>query len=495
MKVKRLFSVLGLGLFAFASAGVGALSLKKSESNEVKADAGDTWMTMCTIDMKNIITSNDGTVSNIRWHVWGSGVDETFAMHESGCENNFTVMASFTDSESISGCQFIFDQTGGTYPGTKYSTDSSISISKNSTEFDVRYVSLSTWSGDKWEISAPGKYTAFSWFGGSSKTYSRDPVNKVLSVKNIEVNNPSFYVESRVIHGSISDYTGGIVRTSSADYVKASSVSWIELVPGYTYDFFVYNDYTNGGIFEIKAHNDEETYIYYVLENGTPTNDYIYSWGAANQFGSWPGTKVTSVPGVQEVTNNGILHFQGGEVGKLIYKIPVTIGYPSGDESFLFNNNDDWQSEDRQLCRHNAYWYTGSPNSQAGYAIDFLVAAEAVRNSADDTSVCNISIEDAKSIVNEYNTLGTAMWEDYIDCTTVWTHKRDGSDGNELVSYRAIIEQLGKIADVSPAGASRFVPINNNSNVNSSTVIIVIAVSLSLVGFTTLIVIRRRKHQ
>ncbi len=496
MKIKHLFGVLGLGLFAFASAGVGAFALRGAQPKEASADASDTWMSMCSVDMADIISSNDGAVSNIRWHVWGTDLDATYEMHPSGEENYYTVMASFPDDKNINGFQFIFTQTGGTYPGEKYSTDYNQTISKTSPNKDFFFSSMDSWSGDKWNISAPSNYTAYSWFGGTVHNYDRDPVNKVLSVKDITVNNSGFYVESRILRGNNSDHTLGVTKTRSLDYLTGKAIAWLELEPGYTYDFFVYNEYSDDGIFEIKRHSDvSETYIYYVLENGTPTNDYIYSWGGSQQFGAWPGTKITSVEGVQEVTNNGILHFQGGDVGKLIYKIPVKIGYPVGDGQFKLNNNNDWESEARYISGHNAYWYTGSPNSEAGYSIDFLVMAEGFRNSAADYSICNISSEDAANIVNTYNSLGSTMWEDCIDISTVWTYKRDGSDGNEMVDYRAIIEELGKIANVTPAGASRYVPTGVENNANITTVIIVLAVSLSVVAFTTLIVIRKRKHQ
>ena len=86
------------------------------------------------------------------------------------------------------------------------------------------------------------------------------------------------------------------------------------------------------------------------------------------------------------------------------------------------------------------------------------------------------------------------MQEEYIDCSTVYTHKRDGSDGNELVAYRYVIEELAKIAGKSIPGA-RYIP-SNIEGVNSTTVIIVISVTaLCSITAVSLILIKKRKHQ
>ena len=194
------------------------------------------------------------------------------------------------------------------------------------------------------------------------------------------------------------------------------------------------------------------------------------------------------------MTGNGVIHFQGGDTAKLIYKIPVTIGYPSGDTTFMFNNGSgDYKSEERALVDGAAYWWTGIPNTDAGEAIEFLAFAEDIRNHAEDTSVCNISAANAALIVNGYNALDDSLAATYIDGTTVYTYRRDGESGNELVSYRVVVEQLGKIANIAVDGAVSSYRFDILSGSNLSIVIISVA-TVSALAATLFFVFKKRKQ-
>ena len=118
--------------------------------------------------------------------------------------------------------------------------------------------------------------------------------------------------------------------------------------------------------------------------------------------------------------------------------------------------------------------------------------AEAIRNAAADYSVCNISKSNAQSLVSTYKSMGVYMQETYIDCTTVYTHKKDGSDGNELVSYRDVMVELARIAEVSLSSnrvTTRALVMNN------VTIIVIIAIStVSFAALVTVLVIKKRKH-
>lgn len=504
MRIKKLLSVVGLGLFAAVSVGAGVALAKSPTSNVAKADDPKTWMSMVTIDMTNIIDGSDGSISNVRWHAWGTDYDQTFVMHESGYAKNYTVMVSFTDAQSVSGFQFIFTQTGGAYPGEKYSVDKAHSLSKSTVNPDIRLISDNTWDGEsKWGLSSVASYKAFSWFGGVSHDYDRDPVKQVLSVKNITVSNANFYVESRIINGSISDYTRDITRTDSMKYVHSSGTQYLELEYTYTYDFFVYNNYSDSGIFEIKRHEDASaSFIYYVLENNIPTKDYIYSWGGSEQFGEWPGTKITDVTDVEEVTGGGDLHFEGSDTPKLIYRIPITRGYPTGDLYFKWNNGkgstdpDKWESPTSEIILENAYWYTAVANADAGHAIDFLTLVEAYRTGASG-SVCNISETNAKFLVNTYNA-HTDEVRDYVDRSKVYTFKVDKSEGKELVSYRKVMEELARIGKVTLTGSSPRPTsiIGEITAENGALIAVVAAIALiSISSVAILLVIKKRKHE
>ena len=87
------------------------------------------------------------------------------------------------------------------------------------------------------------------------------------------------------------------------------------------------------------------------------------------------------------------------------------------------------------------------------------------------------------------------MQQTYIDCTTVYTHKRDGSDGNEYVSYRFVIEELARIANIELGSGSRVDLSSNYEKYNATTLIAIISVvAISSVLVVTLVLVKRRQH-
>ena len=497
MKAKHVLASLGLTIMC----GLGAL-IGLSHHNEAKvakAESGDTWMFAAFFDASTIPAGYKDQCSNFRFHVWGTNVNETFTMHESGAEDLYTVNCAFNDEQTVTGAQFIFYQTGD-QNCDKYSTDQTFSYSSTSEYFghmSWQFKNDTSWPGGKWEATGQQFSRAMLYYYDEDDVYhttdfETDPIHNRFIFRNIVVDetnlNKGFDL---LVRGQWNDGYDCIFNT---DMCSNGAGQWFKFAEEGTYDLIVHNECKikneYKGIIEIKRHSDADNrYIYYVLENNTPTNDYIYTWGGSEQFGAWPGTKITLVSGVQEVTNNGVFHFQGGDP-KLIYKIPVTVGYPTGDDQFKFNNNDTMETAARPINGHSAYWWDGDPNGEAGYAIDFLVEAEAIRNAAADYSVCNISKEDAASLVSTYLSLGQYMQETYIDCTTVLTHKKDGTTGEELVLYRDVMEQLAEIAEMSLSS-----PKTAKVSLNSSTTLIVIvtvaSISLSVGVF---FIVRRRKH-
>ena len=162
---------------------------------------------------------------------------------------------------------------------------------------------------------------------------------------------------------------------------------------------------------------------------------------------------------------------------------------------FMFNNGtSEYKSSERPIVNENAYWWTGDANFNAAQGLNYLITAESYRNGATDTSVCNIDKASAAFLVNLYNAYDQGIRETYIDSSTVYTHKRDGSAGNELVSYRVVVEQLGAIAEVAVVGSSRIV---FESPLANSTAIVVIVVSM--IAATSLIAVvvitKKRKHE
>ena len=514
MKVKKLLSVLGLGLFAAVSVGAGVALNKGAKAETVKAD-GEKWMVTICFDNTIPETSESwGYIENQKVNFWGTNVTyegSVQSFHPTGRDHFYAVNVVFTSEQLVSGMQLNFTENGVKKESQNISIE--LDSSCNGRVYTFEFPEEVTWVDGKWSASKiGGAFEPIGNFGGVQKDFLPDPETASYYCKDVIVDTSStFYVEFKPFTSSHTwNDTFAIVRNEASYWVdyfdKNHGDHYVEMDVDGTYDLFITNEFKEGGVLDVKKHIEpSETYIYYVLENATPTNDYIYSWGGSEQFGSWPGTKITEVEHVEEVTGNGVLHFQGGETAKLIYKIPVKTGYPDGDSEFKFNNNDTMETAARPISGHNAYWWEGDANSQAGYSIDFLKSVEDARNAVTPSgdikeySVCGISKSDAEHFVNTYQSLGVYMQETYIDCTTVYTYKKDGSEGNELVSYKDVICELAKKAEIELEGSPRSIssPVAGLTGVDSTTLIAIISVIclVSISSIVVLIVVKKRKHE
>ena len=491
MKVRQIIvaSLLAIG----ATAGIGASLARVSDARVAKADGEWLCCSILDLDSSNTqIPTYAGFDNNsLLFRCWKDGVDgsvKEFAMHQTGLENVFMIIAKLPGDYSFDRIQFRYTESSG----QKYSTVYNESYSSELPNKIVRgYNYQGGWTDANWNLTVDKSYNPTIENGSSSISLLPDVANTRYIAQNVSVvadTYLNFYATT-----TTNGYCDMIDDTSLNTYFKASySSNWVEAKESGTFDIILDNSYSDNGVVRFKKHSDTTTsYIYYVTQNDQATNDYIYAWGDEEQFGEWPGTKITTITGIQEVTGNGVLHFEGSSVAKLIYKIPVRIGgYPNGDTSFKFNNNYDWQSEERSLVATAAYWYTGPANTNASEAIEFLVEAEDIRNHAADYSVCNISDSDATILVNAYNAL-TADVRAFVDSSSVYTHKRDGSDGNELVSYRIVMEQLAKIANKPLVSSSNL--LSNNKVNNDALMIVVIA--LSLISVTAIFLVFKKRKQ
>lgn len=494
MKIKHVVTSVALSLALGFGAVAGLVANK--EAKAAKADSPKTWMMAISLNMSEPDTWGS-TLSDLQVVVKVDGSESWYHMHETGVEHWWTVNISFTDSQEVTEYGFGFTQEG---QGWKASNFVSTSQSKAShVQHLARTTVGMTWTDGKWDsqnVSGVGTgedllYT-FDPTGASSGSIKmeEEPAKNRFIAKNLEALTAWDY-NFDIDFASLDLYK--MVKDSSKSYLSTYADTWIQFKEVGNYDVVLTNEHSDGGVFEIIPHEGPDaSFIYYVLEDNVATNDYIYAWGGSEQFGVWPGTKITEVTGYKEVTGNGVLHFEGSETPKLIYRIPVTIGYPTGDSQFKFNNNNDWESDARNLVGGAAYWYTGAANADAGEAIDFLVNAEEYRNDAEDYSVCNISASDAAILVAFYNVLDADV-RAYIDSSSVWTHKRDRSEGNELVSYRIVMEQLAELAKVSLVGSSRI--FNSSIGENSTMIIVIVIASVSAFAFTTLLVFKKKKHK
>ena len=245
----------------------------------------------------------------------------------------------------------------------------------------------------------------------------------------------------------------------------------------------------------------DDSYIYYVTGNTNTCNDYIYTFGGDDQFGDWPGTKITDVTGVAEV--HGTIHFQG--TSQNIYKIPYSTD--ASDTGVIIHNNGGTQTVNMSLVSHSGYWFiTDSSqvnyhNDDAGAALDLLLAVEAKRNAVTASgniaaySVCGISASDAASLYNTYYGLSSDIQTNYIHNSTTYTYDGLDKENQVDVSFEEIMGQLRKLA---VAGNQTVLGSPRNTAVyqNHSTVIIVTLVAIiALTGTGTYFILRRKKEQ
>lgn len=477
-----------------------------------------TWMFKAKLNLSSASPNNPSSVfpaanavDDVWFHYWGTHVDAwaqakfafTHTLNETTKYDHYSVNISLRDDQTITGAQWKIHQQN-LIDGDKYSIDIGTfggslvtSLDKDTNIYGLQWDFANSWTGEgKWTFGSSDGYASTSFktsVSGSESMMVKDPVNNVFYVKDIEATTSN--ILGLVIDGNyvFSEGFREMLDAGSKKYASGGNEMWFYFAENGTYDLII----EDASIALRKHASQVDTYIYYCTESDSASNDYIYSWGKSQQFGPWPGTKVTAVAGVQEVTGNGVVHFQGGDNAKLIYKIPVQIGYPVGDVNFKWNNNDAWESEEFALVAGAAYWYAGPANTDAGAALDFLIAAEAKRNAAASYSVCNISKDDATTLVNAYNALGSNVRTEYVDKSTVytWTSKATGTDAPEgMVSYRAVVLQLGAIAGIPVVGATRINTISETTAESSTMIAIVGIIALvSVSAVSILIVLKKRK--
>ena len=514
MKFKHVVASLSLAMFTAFGVAAG-LSMKK-EAKEVKADDPKTAMFSLTLNATALEAAYE--TSNYRAHVWGTDIDEYVSMHQSGQEHVYTVIITLTDAQVVEGAQFIFTQSDGEYPGEKYSHNLNLfaegyyDVSKdhnNGASFS--FVSTTNWDGEgHWTTSDGDRYVMVAPKVGHTPHIGTADTwyNFILEPENARYAYYDMEIDERYTDMISFKYPGSTASTYFHPYYMFNSYAkectnetggsdyWTYLDDAGTYDIFIENYFDGEGIISIRKHEESESWIYYMTESNSATGDYIYSWGGSSQFGSFPGKAITSIDGVQEVTKGGLIHFQGYD--RLIYKIPITKGYPNGDDMFMFNNGTDaYKSAEREIKIEHAYWWSGEANHLAAQAFGFMILVETYRTQIEDGSICSIPQGNAKFIVDSYNAYTQAEQETYIDRSTLltWKDSKKVEEEKEYVSYRKIVEQLAIIAGVELEGSSLHLNKLDFAN-NGNVAIIVIAVAAtSALALTLLLVFKKRKHE
>lgn len=511
MKLKRLFSVLALAIFGASSVGIGTSLLSRTPVEANAEEAPKTWMFRVQLDLGRASPNMEGNafgpnpVEKVQFRCWGDGgftktVEAQHIIFDT--YDYYGANISFADADVIKGAQWVLTQKG---IGDKYSVDITKFGSSTTTTLDkdidfatIEWTFANAWEGDKWKFTTvEGDKSNKFYLDIKDVTapidFVKEPQNNVLAVRNL--NYPTVG-KSITLKSDGSNFLPlnfySLCYDTSSGLMHLGSKYWLNLKEAGTYDFIIAD-----ATITIKKHSQlTDTYIYYVTNSGEATNDYIYSWGGSMQFGAFPGTKITEITEVKEVTG-GVLHFQGGSDKKLIYKIPLKAGYPTGDNMFMFNNGTSvYKSDERSIMATATYWWTGPTNMEATKGLEFLVEAEAIRNAAENYSVCNISRADAKTIVDRYNNnIGSDVRERYVDTSSTYTWTSTDMKDSTLVNYRDIIIRLASIAGSTYVAGSSLINLGNHPNFDVTIPsILAVIVVVGTITTATLIILKKRKH-
>jgi len=245
--------------------------------------------------------------------------------------------------------------------------------------------------------------------------------------------------------------------------------------------------------------------VYYITGIETVTTDRVYAWtnyatasGATDvlEYGSFDECwAVTAAANASEVFADGVVHFRGSQ--NKIYKFSLF------SDNFLIRYGNTWQysTADYSVVVGSGYYSSGQ-DTDAGAAIALIEAEETARNSVGDAgsikqySICGIDKTTAGSLVTTYNTGISSTARGYVNDSTAYTYKGDGTSNQDNISFAAIFNQLAKIASGNSNNLGLYTPFNlMGGEDNFSTIIIVIASSVALLSVTALsiLVIRKRK--
>lgn len=470
MKKRNLFLTLGLalGLGVGVAAGLGARGL---EAKEVEADKGD----LTVVELKGSFNGWGDGISFVKdgnndWNLtYSLEKDVQFKIHINGVEEGEKWVGY---NWSISASNIDYDYIGN--DGENFKAKSSQSF-----VFKVKSTFYTNFGDDvtiKKNLNVTYNVNKYAVVNGVAEA---EPF-----ATDVEPENTVYGVPSRA---NRKGYHFGGWYTTSACNVEFTGATL-------TGNLDIYAKYTT-------LVNDR--YVYYVTGTESATPNHIYSYGGDSQFGEWPGTAITSVSGTTDV--HGVLAFEG--VTQKIYKIPYSS--TAGDSHIVINYQGGAkpQTGNLPLAHMSAYWFDEADqvkySADAGTAIEFLLKVENTRNAVSaagnilDYSICGIAAGTAKSLYEEYDEFSASV-KTYINSTKTNTYlgKYDGINVPEegLVSYSAIMNELGVRGGVIAAGVQFFANHTNTNNSNTALIIVIVS-TMSLVAVGIFFAIRRRKEQ
>lgn len=219
-------------------------------------------------------------------------------------------------------------------------------------------------------------------------------------------------------------------------------------------------------------------------------NTYIYSFGGNEQFGAWPGTKITAV------TNGATFNGVGA-----VYKMPLFAEY--ADTHIIFNNNlsgtDAKQTNNLKISDGALYLIDDATDSTGstdmGAAANVVYEINLVRNAVAGTlhlledSICGVSQTEASELIGKYNALTNAQ-KAYVDASTDYTYDSTDTGKKVNVPFTSLIAQLSTIAN---SGGSPSIVLVGSGEDASFLLIVTLTAMVASLGAVIAIASRKKK--
>lgn len=525
MKIKRLFSVVALGLFGLVSAGGGLALVAKANIEPVKADDPKTWMVRFQFNLSEASPSDPESefspkVVGMELHYWGDNVDETVPTyymfdHLKLGQDFYGVNVSLTDSQNIQGIQWRMLQEGyassESIDITSFGTIENHVLDKNSPYFAIGWQYSGSWTQE-------GKFNVFNeagsqvvedilleWEGSGAGSFTKNPeTNEFVYSSHIADENHTF-IGIRSGDLSYGDSLDELLTIESRKNVKSCSGSTIYLkdLDEAHYRIAI----TNQGL-SIKKHDVQSSYIYFVSQSDAQDNNLrAYTYGYNEAHGDWDHrthVNESEWSGLDYVEPAHGFKFQNQN--HKVYRMSIDFNATGSDcdDHIIFTDDEKPQSANLLIEGGAAYWMGTSAesyNMEAGIALDLFYDLQNALKEADpygdlnlSRSICSLTTAQAANFYDRFAEFSDVAKDAYFDCSYINTY--NGPD-SAYESYHSATEVFNELGVIGGRITSTDRMISNPSNsIEASTLIILISVITlaSITSIAIIMIIKKRKY-
>jgi hypothetical protein len=459
-----LFGMLGCAAFAMAGFGVGALlgTSKVTTATNTDSLSSGVYLTGSFSSWKDTTKMYFKTGSTYSYYIGQTmAASDTFKVHDS----EHSLWVNSLSSSVTSGGIFSQDST----------SDKNI-VCSTAGRYKVTYT-----------------YTAPATSGASG-------TGEITSIEAID--STSYAIsEYRVVDGTV----GASVYKTEYSYADQDFTPTDEIYHGYVFggwftDSACTTQYVATGLsaatnlyakytsFSTDSSNIGS--LYFRAPTGW-TACYVYTFGANEGEGAWPGKAISASDG---------LNYQGSGIWKANYY------KDSADTTVIFNDGKVsggivGTNQTSNLTIADGYYYTltdsstGDLDKGSGAAVvyDINAARRAVAASGSIVvgSICGVDKATATTLVAEYDKLNTTA-KGYVDAATDYTYNGTDTTTSADIPMTSIVAQLRKISTSNSGGAVTL--FNGNQNHDSTVVIVMITAATAIFTAGSLLLLKKKKR-